>query len=66
MNRIKFTSKTTLKLNKKPYKGYLIGDIPPSFGYLAKLDGIDENGQDKFKYGINKWFNYKGLTWVRD
>ena len=31
-----------------------------------KLDGIDENGQDKFKYGINKWFNYKGLTWVRD
>jgi len=66
MNRIKFTSKTTLKLNRKPYKGYELGDLPPSFGFNAKLDGVDDNGQDKFKYGINKWFNYKGLTWVRD
>jgi len=66
MNRIKFTSKTTLKLNKKPYKGYNLGEIPPSFGYLAKFDGIDDDGQDKFKYGINKWFNYKGLTWIRE
>ena len=66
MNRIRFTSKTTMKLNRKPYKGYNLGEIPPSFGFDAKLDGIDENGQDKFKYGINKWFNYKGLTWVKD
>ena len=66
MNRIKFTSKTTMKLNKKPYKGYNLGEIPPSFGFDAKLDGIDENGQDKFKYGINKWFNYKGLTWIKE
>jgi len=66
MNRIRFTSKTTMKLNKRPYKGYNLGEIPPSFGFDAKLDGIDENGQDKFKYGINKWFNYKGLTWVKD
>ena len=66
MNRLRFTSKTTLKLNNKPYKGYNLGEIPPSFGFDAKLDGIDEKGQDKFKYGINKWFNYKGLTWVRD
>ena len=65
MNRIRFTSKTTMKLNKRPYKGYNLGEIPPSFGFDAKLDGIDENGQDKFKYGINKWFNYKGLTWVK-
>ena len=66
MNRIKFTSKTTMKLNNRPYKGYLIGDIPPSFGFDAKLDGIDDKGQDKFKYGISQWFNYKGLTWVKD
>ena len=66
MKRIRFTSKTTMKLNKRPYKGYNLGEIPPSFGFDAKLDGIDENGQDKFKYGINKWFNYKGLTWIRD
>ena len=66
MNRIRFTSKTTMKLNKRPYKGYTLGEIPPSFGFDQKFDSIDENGQDKFKYGINKWFNYKGLTWVKD
>ena len=66
MNRIRFTSTTTMKLNRKLYKGYNLGEIPPSFGFDAKLEGIDENGQDKFKYGINKWFNYKGLTWVKD
>ena len=56
MNRIKFTSKTTMKLNKKPYKGYNLGEIPPSFGFKYK----------EKKQGINKWFNYKGLTWVID
>ena len=65
MNRIKFTSKTTMKLNRKPYKGYLIGDLPPSFGFDQKPDGIDDKGQDKFKYGISQWFNYKGLTWIK-
>jgi hypothetical protein len=34
MNTIKLTSKTTLKLNRRPYKGYLIGDLPPSFGLV--------------------------------
>ena len=56
MNIIKFTSKTTLKLNDIKYKAYSIGDLPPSFGFKSK---------DK-KQGINKWFNYKGLTWVID
>jgi len=65
MNRIKFTSKTTLKLNNLPYKGYLIGDLPPSFGFDQKFDSIDENDQDKFKYGLSQWFNYKGLTWLK-
>jgi len=66
MNTIRFTSKQTMKLNKKPYKGYLVGDLPMSFGFSQKPDGIDEDGQDKFRYGINKWFNYKGLTWIKD
>ena len=56
MSIIKFTTKTTLKLNDIKYKGYLVGDLPPSFGFKSK---------DK-KQGINKWFNYKGLTWVID
>ena len=54
MNIIKFTSKTTLKLNNIKYKSYLIGDLPPSFGFKYK---------DK-KQGINKWFNYKGYTYI--
>lgn len=56
MNTIKFTSKTTLKLNNIKYKSYLIGDLPPSFGFKYKGD----------KQGIKHWFNYKGLTWVID
>ena len=56
MNIIKFTNKTNLKLNNVKYKGYLIGDLPPSFGFKYN---------DK-KQGINKWFNYKGLTWIVD
>ena len=61
MNRIKFTSKTTLKLYNQhgypvKYKGYLIGDLPPRFGFKYKDD----------KEGIYQWFNYKGLTWVID
>ena len=67
MNKIKLTSKTTLLLNKKPYKGYLIGDLPPSFGFDRKFESVDfDNNKVKFKYGINKWFNYKGLTWLKD
>jgi len=65
MNTIKLTSKKTLKLNKIPYKGYDLGEIPPSFGFDAKLDGVDDHGFDKYKYGISRWFNYKGLTWIR-
>tara|TARA_R110000765_G_scaffold406050_1_gene502875 strand:+ start:231 stop:431 length:201 start_codon:yes stop_codon:yes gene_type:complete len=65
MNTIKFTSKTTMKLNKKPYKGYLIGDLPMSFGFNQKFDSINEYGENKFIYGASKWFNYKGLTWIR-
>ena len=67
MNRIRFTSKQTMKLNKKPYKGYLIGDLPMSFGFDRKFDRVDfDKNLVKFKYGINEWFNYKGLTWIKD
>ena len=66
MNTIKFTSKQTMKLNRKPYKGYLIGDIPMSFGFKQKFDSVDDNGKDKFRYGMDKWFNYKGLTWIKE
>jgi len=56
MKNLKFTSKTTLKLNGMPYKGYELGDLPPRFGFKYRDD----------KEGIYQWFNYKGLTWVID
>ena len=55
-----------MKLNRKPYKGYLIGDLPMSFGFKQKFDSVDDNGKDKFKYGVSEWFNYKGLTWIKE
>ena len=61
MNRIKFTSKTTLTITEqdcKPikYKGYEVGSLLPSFGYI--YDSKDE------KDGVSSWFNYKGLTYI--
>ena len=59
MRKMKFTSKTTMRLTNSNgyrilYKGYDIGSLPPRFGFKYKED----------KEGIYQWFNYKGLTWV--
>ena len=56
MNTIKFTSKTSLKLNGVDYKGYTVGNLPKRFAFIH-----DEN---KDQEGITHWFNYKGLTYV--
>ena len=56
MNTIKFTSKTTLKLNGLVYKGYAVGELPNSFGFLYS--------EDKDSFGHSNWFNFKGLTWL--
>ena len=58
MKTIKFTSKTTLKLDGIKYKGYELGDLPPSFGFIYN--------ENKESFGINKWFNLKGLTWIQE
>ena len=34
MKGLKFTSKTTLKLDGILYKGYELGELPPRFGYI--------------------------------
>lgn len=64
MNIIKFTSKTTCRVNGIEYKGYTVGELPPSFGFIRKHNGFDENGNDLYKYGKKYWFNFKGLTWL--
>ena len=46
MNIIKFTSKTTCRVNGIEYKGYTVGELPPSFGFIRKHNGFDENGND--------------------
>ena len=51
MNTIKFTSKTTCRLNGVNYKGYLIGDLPNSFGFKEIYLGQDEDGNDQYKFG---------------
>ena len=56
MNTIKFTSKTTCKLNGVNYKGYNVGELPNSFGFFYNVD--------KESYGKSHWFNYKGLTFI--
>ena len=34
MNTIKRISKERIKLNGINYKGYVVGDLPPSYGYI--------------------------------
>ena len=53
-NKLKQVDKTTIKLNNTTYKGYNVGELPPSFGFK-----YDEDKQGKFQ-----WFNYKGLTYI--
>ncbi len=57
MNTIKFTSKTTCRLNGIDYKGYTIGELPNSFGFIYN--------EDKDSWGHSTWFNFKGLTWLQ-
>ena len=63
MNTIKKVNKTRIKLNGKSYKGYMLGDLPPTFGYI-KYEIENEFGELEQTPGIKSWFNYKGLTYV--
>ena len=47
-----------IRLGRSWYKPYLIGSLPPSFAF--KYDEEDDS------CGIAEWFNYKGLTYVKE
>ena len=64
MNTIKHINKNLISINKKFYKGYILGDLPPTFSFLFK-ETIDEEENIVKTYGISKWLNYKGLTWIK-
>ncbi len=64
MHTIKRISKDRIKLNGINYKGYMLGDLPPSYGYIQKQVQTDE--ADVVDFGIREWFNYKGLTYIKN
>ncbi len=63
MNKFKQTGKTRVRLNGKNYKGYMLGDLPPTFAYILRED-IDEFGETIETPGVKYWFNHKGLTYI--
>ena len=64
MNTIKHINKNIISINKRFYRGYMLGDLPPTFSFLFKEE-IQEDESIKTIYAISKWLNYKGLTWIR-
>ena len=57
-NTIRFSrTKKELKLNGDIHVGFDLANLPNKFAYI--YNDITETG------GVSKWFNYKGLTWVR-
>ena len=56
MQQIKFLKDNHIRLGDTIYKGYTVGNLPKSFGFI-----YDE---DKDKEGKSEWFKYKGLTYV--
>ncbi len=60
MNTLKQVNKNTIRLKINDsyitFTGYNVGSLPPSFAFLYN--------EDKDNFGINSWFNYKGLTYV--
>lgn len=65
MNSIKFLNDKRIKLNNVIYKPYLVGDLPPSFGQRYKIQ-FNSDGTEDVSDGIYKWFNFRGLTYIKE
>tara|TARA_B110000908_G_C10217177_1_gene433367 strand:+ start:1215 stop:1391 length:177 start_codon:yes stop_codon:yes gene_type:complete len=57
MKILKTLQEKKLRLDGILYKPYMIGSLPPTFGFA-----YDE---DTDACGITEWFNYKGFTYIR-
>jgi hypothetical protein len=55
-NPIKFLKNNVIKLNGVLYTPYLVGELPPSFGYIYNSDQETD--------GVSEFFNFKGLTYI--
>lgn len=58
MNKIKFLKYNKIVLNGVMYKPYKVGELPQRFGFIYDAD--------KDQDGIYKFFNFKGLTYIRE
>ena len=59
MNTIKFSkTSNTLKINNTKFRGFDLTNLPTKFAYI--YDEINDRD------GIRRWFNYKGLTWIKN
>ena len=58
MNKIKFLKYNKIRLNGVLYNPYKVGELPQRFAFI-----YDE---DKDQDGITQFFNYKGLTYIKD
>jgi hypothetical protein len=55
-NSIKFLKNNLIKVNGVLYTGYVVDDLPQSFGFI-----YDANKEQR---GISEFFNFKGLTYI--
>jgi|TARA_R100001015_G_C4544763_1_gene107968 hypothetical protein len=66
MKTFKQVNKTTIRLTNlendtvETWNGYEIGSLPPSFAFKFEI-----TNEEDIRFGVDKWFNYKGLTYVR-
>ena len=58
MNTIKFLKENKIRLNGVNYKPYSICNIPDSFGF--------KYSKERDTRGIGEWFNFRGLTYVKE
>ena len=56
-----------IKLGSQLYKPYTLEEIlnVPSMFYVVFSEDEDEDGNVIENPGVTKWFNYKGLTYVK-